>query len=120
MSYAARFPAWRDEERALLTWGDLDVVRALVAETAPRWSAELNQASHDEATIVVMPEAANDLIGPSFVLHRTKGRVHLDQLRWDTYRELGCFATLDEALGALRTRLAAPESSGAADVDRTE
>jgi len=89
----------------MLAWDDLDVVHGLLAEIAPSWSAELNQAAIDESTIVVMPEGANDLIGPAFVLHRTHGRVHLDQFRWDEYRKLGGYRSLDEALAALRARL---------------
>jgi hypothetical protein len=88
-----------------LTSGDLNVVRATLREIAPGWSAELNQAGPDEATIVVMPEGANDLIGPAFVLHRLPGRVQLDQFRWDEYRKLGGFHCLDDALAAMRARL---------------
>ena len=90
----------------MLTWADLDVVQGLLAELAPRWTAELNQASPDESTIVVVPEGANDLIGPAFILQRDRGRVHLDQFRWDEYRKLGGFPTLDAALTVLRGRLA--------------
>jgi hypothetical protein len=99
-------PEWRGDEPTMVTWDDLDAVLAVLAEVAPRWSAELNCSSPDEATIVVLPEGANDLIGPAFVLHRTKGRVQLDQFRWDEYRTLGGFRTLREALATLRARLA--------------
>jgi hypothetical protein len=102
--YAA-FPQWRGEEPALLTWDDLDLVQGLLAEIAPDWSAELNHSSPDESTIVVTPAGANDMIGPAFVLHRSGGRVHLDQFRWDEYRKLGGFRTFDEALALLRSRL---------------
>jgi hypothetical protein len=102
--YAA-FPGWRAEESALLNWDDLDVVQDLLAEIAPGWSAELNHAAEDESTIVVTPAGANDIIGPAFVLHRSQGRVHLDQFRWDEYRKLGGFRTFNEALALLRTRL---------------
>jgi hypothetical protein len=98
-------PDRQDNEPALLTWDDLHVVRDMLAEVAPRWSAELNQAGPDESTIVVMPEGANDLIGPAFVLHRSRGSVRLDQFRWDEYRKLGGFRSLDDALSALRARL---------------
>jgi hypothetical protein len=102
---AEPFREWRGAEPILLTWDDLDAVLGLLAEIAPRWSAELNHASPDESTIVVMPEGANDLIGPAFVLHRTHGSVHLDQFRWDEYRKLGGFQSFDGALAALRARL---------------
>ena len=104
---AERLPDYGAGEPALLNWDDLDVVTSMLIEAAPRWSAELNQASADESTIVVMPEGANDLIGPAFVLHRQNGRVHLDQFRWDEYRKLGGFRSLDEALAVMRTRLVA-------------
>ena len=103
--YAEPFPEWRGRESGLLTLDDLDVVVALLAEIAPDWSADLNQASPDESTIVVLPEGANDLIGPAFVLHRTGGRVLLDQFRWDEYRKLGGFRCLADALSVLRAKL---------------
>ena len=118
MSYPAQaepFPEWRGDGPTLLTWDDLDAVDGMLAEIAPRWSAELTQAAIDESTIVVMPEGANDLIGPAFVLHRTHGRVHLDQFRWDEYRKLGGYRSLDDALAALRTRLVQLGSKGAPD-----
>ncbi len=54
---------------------------------------------------MVTPAGANDMIGPAFVLHRSGGRVHLDQFRWDEYRKLGGFRTFEEALALLRSRL---------------
>jgi hypothetical protein len=113
MSHPARaepFPDCSGAGPALLTWDDLDVVHAVLANMAPRWTAELNQTGPDESTIVVMPEGANDLIGPTFILHRDCGRVQLDQFRWDEYRKLGGFQSLDEALSAMRVRLTPPVS----------
>jgi hypothetical protein len=103
--HAEPFREWRGGGSDLLTWDDLDLVVTLLAEVAPDWSAELNQASPDESTIVVLPKGANDLIGPAFVLHRIHGRVHLDQFRWDEYRKLGGFRCLADALAALRAGL---------------
>ncbi len=108
----------RDDLPDLLTWADLDDVQRLLVERAPGWSAELNQASPNESTIVVTPEGANDLIGPAFVLHRDGGRVHLDQFRWDEYRKLGAFRSLREALAALASRLALLVSRTAQNPDR--
>ena len=98
-------PDWRGDAPAVVTWDDLDAVLSLLTEIAPRWSAELNSSGPNDATIVILPEGANDLIGPAFVLHRSEGRVPLDQFRWDEYRKLGGFLTLDEALAVLRARL---------------
>jgi hypothetical protein len=102
----ARFSSnWRDRDTGILTWDDLDAVQAALSEMAPTWSAELNKTCADESTIVVMPEGANDMIGPSFVLHRTNGRVYLDQFHWDEYRKLGEFRDLDGAMAAMMARL---------------
>ena len=102
---ARRLPEWQAHGEPLLTWDDLDVVLDLLADVAPDWSAELNCSSPDCSTIVVLPEGANHLLGPAFVLHRDDGRVRLDQFRWDKYRQLGVFQTFDGALAALRVRL---------------
>jgi hypothetical protein len=112
-------PGPRGADPLFLTYSDLAAVRAFVKEIAPSWSAELNQASADESTIVVTPAAANDLLGPAFVLHRIEGRVKLDQFRWDEYRQLGAFATLHQALAAMAARLVPlvsprPAAAGAA------
>jgi hypothetical protein len=108
---ALPIPEWppRDDPGAL-TWDELNLVRAALAEVMPTWSAELNCATVDESTIVVLPPGANDLIGPAFVLHRSKGRIHLDQFRWDEYRKLGGFQSMDAALAVLRARLLSPSS----------
>ena len=111
-------PGSRGEEPALLNWDDLDVVQDLLAEIAPGWSAELNHASLDESTIVVTPAGANDMIGPAFILHRSNGRVHLDQFRWDEYRKLGGFRTFGEALALLRSRLVPLVTHRPASADR--
>jgi hypothetical protein len=102
-AYPEPYRDWRDP--ALLTGDELDVVLEMLAAVAPKWSAELNRASIQEATIVVTPAGANDMIGPAFVLHCVRGRYHLDQFRWDEYRKLGGFRTFDEALAVLRARL---------------
>jgi hypothetical protein len=121
MSYQASAEPFRERQGGasnVLTSADLDVVRAELTKIASRWTAELNQSGPDEATIVVMPEGANDMIGPAFVLHRSRGGVQLDQFRWDEYRKLGGFRGLDEALAAMRARLLplvgrqSPEANG--------
>ena len=100
-----RSAEWGNPLPNLMTWGDFDVVTARLSDIAPMWSADLNQTSLDDSSIVVTPEGANDMIGPAFVLHREEGRVRLDQFRWDEYRKLGSFATLEEALATMASRL---------------
>jgi hypothetical protein len=116
-AYAGSFPVSRGDPPALLTRDDLDVVHGLLAEFAPGWSADLHQASPDESTIVVTPEGANDLIGPAFVLCRSRGSVQLDQFRWDEYRKLGGFRSFDDALAVLRARLVPLVSHSVPDSD---
>jgi hypothetical protein len=112
-------PRWRGDAPTIVTGDDLDSVLGLLAEIAPKWSAELNCAGPNDATIVILPEGANDLVGPAFVLHRSDGRVRLDQFRWDEYRKLGGFLTLDEALAVLRTRLV-PWVAGSGPVSNSD
>jgi hypothetical protein len=114
------YPEWQGNEPALLTWDDLDVVQDLLTEIAPGWSADLNHASIDESTIVVTPAGANDMIGPAFVLHRSRGRFQLDQFRWDEYRKLGGFRTFDEVLALLRVRLVSVTRPDAPLTDQAE
>lgn len=116
--YAA-FPGSWGTAPAALTWDDLRAVQDVLTEIAPSWSAELNHASLDEATIVVTPEGANDMIGPAFILHCRDGRFQLDQFRWDEYRKLGGFRTLNEALALLRARLLPLAARNWPDADRT-
>ncbi len=78
-----------------------------IADVAPGWSVELHEASHGETTLLLMPAAAHDAIGPTFVLHDREGTVRLDQYQWDTYSELGAYSSLDDAMRDVRRRLAA-------------
>jgi hypothetical protein len=78
-----------------------------IADVAPDWSVELHQAFHGESSLMLMPEDADDAIGPTFVLHRRQGTFQLDQYQWDTYSEIGAFNSLRAAVLAVRRRLAA-------------
>ena len=101
---------WKTPFPDLMTWNDFDAVAACLSDIAPSWSADLNQTSLDDSSIVVTPEGASDLIGPAFVLFRENGVVRLDQFRWDEYRKIGGFASLEEALAAMASRLLASVS----------
>jgi hypothetical protein len=109
---------WRGDESPLLTRDELDDVLGLLGEIAPGWSADLDHAGIDGSTIVITPAGANDMIGPAFVLHRSRGRFQLDQVRWDEFRRLGGFHTFNEAQVALRARMAPLTSHHAAESDQ--
>lgn len=78
-----------------------------IADVAPDWSVELHETFPGEASLMLMPEAADDAIGPTFVLHNRAGTFQLDQYQWDVYSELGAFESLRDAVHAVRWRLAA-------------
>ena len=115
---AEPFPEWCGAQPAILTFDDLDMVLGVLSEIAPAWSAELNCAGPNDSTIVVLPAGANDLIGPAFVLSRDRAGVQLDQFRWDEYRKLGGFRSLDDALAALRDQLTPLVAKQARDLER--
>jgi hypothetical protein len=119
-AHAQRLPEYSGHGPGFLTRDDLLTVIDLLAELAPGWSADLNQASPDESTIVITPAGANDLIGPAFVLHCGQGRFHLDQFRWDEYRKLGAFGSLDDALAGLRARLLPLAAARLPEPDRAD
>jgi hypothetical protein len=90
-------------------FGDRDVAYAsgAIADVAPLWSVELHEAFPGEASLMLMPEAADDAIGPTFVLHNRAGAFQLDQYQWDIYSEIGAYGSLHDAVHAVRRKLAA-------------
>jgi hypothetical protein len=80
------------------------VVRTL-AGIAPSWSVELHEASAQEVSLFVLPEAADDDIGPTFIIRKDNAGFHLDQFRWDIYAELKTLESLSDLVADLRARL---------------
>ena len=76
-----------------------------VAATAPNWTVELYDEALGTATIIIMPEDADDEIGPTSFVHREGGAFCLDQLHWDSYSALGRFEDLGDVARAVRARL---------------
>ncbi len=89
-----------------LTEADRRAVQTLLANTDGDWTVELTGLRAEEATLVVMPEDGDDVNGPSFIVSRDAAGLRVDQLHWDALTEVGLYATLNDALGALRARLA--------------
>lgn len=85
---------------------DLSYVADAVVGFLPDWSVELHRAFNGEATLVLMPDDADDLVGPTFVVRREGGSFSLEQFHWDIYSTVGTFATLREVVYAVRLSVA--------------
>jgi hypothetical protein len=85
---------------------DLDFVQRAMAEIAPEWSVELQGICVDEATLVLLPEAGDDAMGPSFLISRETYGFRLDEVHWDVLTEFGVFASLNDVVTTLGVRLA--------------
>jgi hypothetical protein len=77
-----------------------------VQTIAPEWSVEFCGSDCDDRCLAVMPAAADDMLGPTFILHFVNDRVRLDQLRFDEVQPVVQGATLRDAITILRGRLA--------------
>ncbi len=78
---------------------------AVVAELAPDWSVDLHHDVLGNATIVILPDGADDANGPSLFVHREGAAFHLEELRWGAYRKLGEYPAWGDVLRAVRIRL---------------
>jgi hypothetical protein len=78
-----------------------------IADLAPDWSIELHETPSGEASLMLMPEDADDEVGPTFVLRSDDGAFFLARYRWDRYSEVGEFYSLPDAMLAVRRELAA-------------
>ena len=85
---------------------DLVTMQFAIAEIAPEWSVELQGICSEEAILVLLPNAADDANGPSFVISRETYGFRLDQVHWDTMTEVGVFPSLSNIVSALRPRVA--------------
>lgn len=100
-------PAKIQASSAALGPGALAYASGAIADVAPDWSVELHETFPGETSLMLMPEAADDTIGPTFVLHCRASGFQLDQYQWDTYSAIGAYGSLGDALHAVRLRLAA-------------
>jgi hypothetical protein len=76
-----------------------------IAGAAPDWSVELYSDMPGSGTIIIMPDDADDDIGPTYFVHREGHMLCLDQLHWDSYSSVGRFADIDGVARALCKRL---------------
>ncbi len=90
----------------LLGERELALLSAAVVDIAPDWSVELCGTDTHDRSLLVMPEGADDMIGPTFMIHAVNGAIRLDQLRFDDIQILAERAHLSEIIHILRVRLA--------------
>jgi hypothetical protein len=81
---------------------DLQTMMEALFDVAPTWTAELHGICLNEASLIIMPEGAEDLLGPSFILSRENFGYRVDQVHWDAMTEVGAFSNFGDAVSAIR------------------
>jgi hypothetical protein len=76
-----------------------------IAGAAPDWCVEFYSDMPGTGTIIIMPDDADDDIGPTYFVHREGHMLCLDQLHWDSYSSVGRFADIGAVAQELRGRL---------------
>jgi hypothetical protein len=77
----------------------------VVAGLGSTWSVELHYDALGEASIVVLPEDLEDVIGPTLIVHAYQSSFHLEELCGDAYRTLGKHHAWADVCRAVRIRL---------------
>jgi hypothetical protein len=70
-------------------YNDVCLAADVVGGIAPDWTVELINNFPGEASLVLMPEGAADLIGSTFVVYQERSGFRLDRFKWDTQSDLG-------------------------------
>ena len=78
---------------------------AAISELVPAWSVELHYDDPDNACIVIMPEGADDALGPTLLVHTEASTFHLDEMRWDRFRKLSEHRGWADVLRAVQIRV---------------
>jgi hypothetical protein len=92
-------------EPAPLTTLEQRGVAEALAEFTPLWSIELQGICVDDATLVILPESGDDMLGPSFVISRDTMAYRLDQVHWDRIWEVGQYSSLMDIVPVIRQRI---------------
>ena len=80
---------------------DMCLVADAITDVAPDWKVELSAICVGDASLVIMPEGADDLIGPTFVVYQERNLFRLDQFQWDVLSRLGEYSCLRDAVLAV-------------------
>jgi hypothetical protein len=62
------------------------------------WTVEFHRDPVGSTNIALVPDQANDAIGPTLVVYWDGAVVRLDALRWDTYTGIGAYRGVTDAL----------------------
>ncbi|HYZ21773.1 MAG TPA: hypothetical protein VE690_06405 [Rhodopila sp.] len=81
---------------------DLRAMAEALFDVAPTWTTELQGICLDEASLIITPDGAEDLLGPSFILSRDSFGYRVDQVHWDAMTEVGAFTSFSDAVSAIR------------------
>jgi hypothetical protein len=85
---------------------DLAFVQRAMAEIAPDWAVEMSCVSAEEVCLILVPDDGDDSTGPSFMISREAYGLRIYQLHWDAASEVGVFASMNDVVQVLRSRLA--------------
>jgi hypothetical protein len=84
---------------------ELILLADAVASVAPNWSVELCHVFSEGAHLVIMPEDANDVLGPTLIIRHASDAYYLDQFHWDHYKELGTFTDISKLVSTVRMQI---------------
>lgn len=92
-------------EPAALGTAELRALTDALADVAPMWTVELQGICVEEASLIVLPDGGDDMIGPSYALSRETFGYRVDQVHWDRMTEVGQYADFADAVQAIRHRV---------------
>lgn len=92
-------------EPTALGTAELRTLAETLADISPLWTVELQGICVEEASLIVLPDGGDDMIGPSYALSRETFGYRVDQVHWDRMSEVGQYASFADAVQAIRQRI---------------
>jgi hypothetical protein len=85
---------------------DLSSFADAIVQFVPDWSVELHRTFCGEAALVMMPDDADELIWPTFVVRRDGTSFLLELFQWNIQSTVGTYATLGDVVRSVRSMIA--------------
>jgi hypothetical protein len=87
--------------------GESELVRAsrAILPIVPHWCVELCGSDSTDRALVVMPDDADDLVGPTYIVRYEAGQFQLEQMRFDILEAIAEADQFEEMIGILRGRV---------------